>query len=129
MKKICLISVYFGKLPKYFQLWLDSCKGNPNVDFLVFIDDRTEFRYPDNVKRYFMSFEEVRTRFQLLFDFKIQLNTPYKLCDYKPAYGEAFIDYIDGYDFWGYCDIDIIWGDIRKYITEEKLSKLFVKPL
>ena len=28
-----------------------------------------------------------------------------------------------GYDFWGHCDMDLIWGDIRNFITEDVLSK------
>ena len=35
----------------------------------------------------------------------------YKLTDFKPAYGEIFQDYIIQYDFWGFTDIDLIYGD------------------
>ena len=27
------------------------------------------------------------------------------------------------YDFWGYCDIDLIFGNIRKFITDDILDK------
>ena len=59
---------------------------------------------------------------QRIFDFPISLDEPQKLCDYKPAYGEAFSDHLAGYDFWGHCDIDLIWGDIRKFVTEDILD-------
>lgn len=55
----------------------------------------------DNVKWYFKSFSELQELFQSKFDFPILLNTPYKLCDYKPAYGDIFSKYLGGYDFWG----------------------------
>lgn len=50
---------------------------------------------------------------------------PYKICDFRPSYGAMFQDYITrgGYDFWGHCDCDMIFGDIRKFITDEILDK------
>ena len=51
------------------------------------------------------------------------LEDAYKVCDYKPAFGILFDDYLKDFDFWGHCDIDIIWGDIRKYTTQEILDK------
>ena len=40
MKKysICIVGVYFGKLPKYFNLWLKSCENNSDIDFLIIGD-------------------------------------------------------------------------------------------
>lgn len=37
-------------------------------------------------------------------------------------YGFLFEDEIKNYDFWGHCDVDLIFGDIRHFITEEVLS-------
>lgn len=51
------------------------------------------------------------------------LQKPYKLCDLRPAYGEMFQDYLKDYDFWGHCDMDLVFGDIRNFITEEILIK------
>ncbi len=48
---------------------------------------------------------------------------PYKLCDFRPAYGEIFQEYIKGYDFWGHCDNDQIFGDIRHFITDDILDR------
>ena len=53
---------------------------------------------------------------------KIVLNTPYKLCDYKPMYGEALKAYLSGYDFWGHCDMDLIWGQLNRFITDDVLD-------
>src|SRR5690606_27520310 len=30
------------------------------------------------------------------------------------AYGEAFKSELAGFDYWGFCDLDTIWGDLRK---------------
>ena len=122
MKKIAFVVVWSGKLPNYFPVWLASCKENPTVDFFVFTDDRTEYDYPVNVKNYYFSFEELKQKFCDIFPFEISLEKPYKFCDYKPAYGEAFSSYLTEYDFWGYCDIDVIWGNIREFLTDEVLE-------
>ncbi|MBO7521566.1 MAG: hypothetical protein J6T16_04930 [Opitutales bacterium] len=64
----------------------------------------------------------MRDKIQKCFDFKIELEYPYKLCDYRVAYGEIFKEELKNYDFWGYCDIDLLWGNIRKFYTDEILS-------
>lgn len=123
MYKIAYIVPYFGKFPKGFKFWLLSCGCNPTIDWLVFTDDHTPYDYPENVKVTYWTFEEMQERAQSIYDFKISLERPYKLCDYKPAYGEIFAKELEGYDFWGLCDIDLVWGNIRKFFTDEILDK------
>lgn len=114
---------YFGKLPINMKLWLNSCKTNPTIDWLLYTDDKTIYDYPENVKVKYCSFEEIKNRIQKNFDFKILIDKPWKLCDFRVAYGEVFEEDIKEYDFWGYCDIDVLWGNIRKFITEDILNK------
>lgn len=121
-KKICFIVPYFGTLPEYFQVWLDTCRTNPTIDWLVFTDDSTEFNVPLNVKIEYTTFAYIQNVVQKCYDFEISLLTPYKLCDYKIAYGEIFSDYLVGYDYWGFCDIDVIWGNIRKFFSDDLLD-------
>ena len=128
MKTIGFVVPYFtcgnGTVHPMTQLWLDSCKYNSTVDWLFFTDcDLSSFDVPANVQIIKSSFEEIKAKIQSLFGFKISLNKPYKLCDFKPVYGEAFAEELQKYDFWGFCDIDLIWGDIRKFITDEILEK------
>ena len=123
MKSIAYVLPYFGKFPKGFQFWLMSCKANSSVDFFVFTDDYTKYDYPENVHVTYCTLQEVKKRAQKLFDFKISLERPYKLCDYKPAYGEIFEEELKGYDYWGHCDLDMVWGDIRKFITDDILEQ------
>ncbi|MBP5772759.1 MAG: hypothetical protein J6W35_01680 [Eubacterium sp.] len=121
MSKIILINCYFGKFPEDFDCFLKSCEKNNTVDFLFFTDD-TRSDLPNNVKIINTSFEALKEAIQSKFEFEITLNSPYKLCDYKPAYGCIFEEYINGYDYWGYCDIDMVFGDIRSFLTEEVLE-------
>lgn len=123
MKTVCMIIPYFGKLPNYFNLWLESVKYNKDFDFYLITDDRTKYEYPQNVRLSYATFEQLKNRIQGLYDFKINLKNPYKLCDFRPAYGEIFEEEIKDYDFWGYCDIDLIFGDIKKFVTNDILEQ------
>ena len=58
-----------------------------------------------------------------MYSFEISLNSPYKLCDFRPAYGDIFQEELQDYDFWGYCDTDLIFGDICKYLTTNILKE------
>ena len=116
---IAIVLPYFGKLPNYFPLFLESCRKNPSVDWLFYTDCDPLPECPENVKAFRMSFDDFRARLQKAFDFPICLETPYKLCDFKPTYGDTLAQDLQGYDFWGHCDCDMIFGDIRKFITPE----------
>lgn len=127
---ICLVMPYFGRLPNYFQFWLSSCRYNPTVDFLLLTDDRTAFDYPRNVHVEYCSFGEVAQKIRSVFDYGISLERPYKLCDYKPVYGAAFADRLKDYSFWGHCDCDLIFGNLRHFIADdmlERYDKLFTR--
>lgn len=123
MKKCCFLIPYFGKLPNYFELFAKTCGYNKDYDWFIFTDDKTKYTLPDNVKIFLMGFEELKKIIQSKFDFNIFLDKPYKLCDYKPAYGYIFENYISNYKFWGHCDLDTIMGDLNKFITEDMLEK------
>lgn len=122
MKNIAFIIPYFGKFNNYFQLFLNSCERNYNCDWIIFTDDDTKYRYPKNVKVNYMNFEELQKIFQEKFDFNISIDYPYKLCDYKVAYGYIFAEYIKEYKAWGHCDTDIIWGNISNFISNQDIN-------
>lgn len=121
MKSIVLIIPYFGKLPAGFKAWKLSALNNASVDFL-FYTDVEEIQEEKNVKVIRTTFSEFAERFKKKFPFDIALSSPYKLCDFKPTYGYVLSDDIAKYDFWGHCDVDLLFGDIRKFVTEEILS-------
>lgn len=121
--KIAFILPYFGKFDKLFPLWLESCRYNTDIDWLIFTDDKTVCNFPPNVKVTYMSFSDIKRRIQQIYNFPIALNTPYRLCNFKPAYGEIFKDYLFGYDAWGFCDNDMLYGDLRTMIPNNISSK------
>lgn len=119
---LCLIVPYFGKFPASFNLFLESCKNNPTIDWLIITDNIININI-DNIQVVNKSFDDFKIFVQNKFDFPIALDNAYKLCDFRPAYGYLFEDYISKYDFWGHCDVDLIFGNIRKFINDNVFSK------
>lgn len=121
--KIVLIIPYFGKFPEYFNVFLNSCKYNKDYTWLIYTDNQEKYVYPQNVIKKFISYEQVKEKIAHKFDFSFEIKYYHKLCDLKPAYGYIFEEDIKDFDFWGFCDMDLIWGDLNKFITPKILEK------
>jgi Family of unknown function (DUF6625) len=86
--------------------------AHPDVSWLLL----TEQPVPDappNVAVQLCEFEDLAKRIRSHFEFEISLERPYKLCDFRPAFGEIFADELTGYDLWGHSDLDLVFGRIR----------------
>ena len=118
--KIAIVVAYFGKFPNYFPLWLKSCAYNATIDFFLFTDQQLE-NLPQNVKHVPMSLSEMQDRASDVLGFKAVLTKPYKCCDYRPLYGALFKDYLATYDYWGHCDVDLIFGDLQYFFDKYNL--------
>ena len=125
--KCTLILAYFGKFHNYFDAFLNTCSYNKNIDFLIFTDNDLVSDY-SNIKIIKMQFDQFAMLFKKKIDSNINLNTPYKLCDFKPTYGFVLSEYLVGSDYWGVCDCDIIFGDLYKFLEplfESQYDKIF----
>ncbi len=121
MKSILLIIPYFGKWPLWFEAYLKSVEKNPSINWLCPTNCVVPEKYPENIKFLSFTLSELNRKVNTIVEAQVPLN-PRKFCDLKPAYGEIFAKEVEGYDFWGICDMDIIWGDIRKFMTVETLN-------
>jgi hypothetical protein len=123
-QSIAIITCYFGKWPWYFPYFLHSCKFNPTIDFIIITDNAEEIlNKPDNVIILKKKLNEIVNTASKKIGFTIVIDNPYKLCDFKPAFGFLFPEIIANYNFWGHGDIDVIYGNIRDFITDELLNE------
>ena len=114
MNDLILIVCYMGKLPGYFSMFIDSCAWNSKIDFLIVTDDFIDAEnFPQNIQVVNKGIDDIEKLIKSRISTSAKLERPYKLCDYKPAYGVLFEEYIKQYNFWGHCDIDLIWGDLE----------------
>src|SRR5271168_1074833 len=113
---ITLIGIYFGRLPFYAPLFFKSAGANAGIDFFIITDRYPPCALPPNVRLLRIN----RTAFERLASEKLghpmRLDSPHKLCDYKPAYGRIFSDYLRRSNYWGHIDFDIVWGNIPRFL-------------
>jgi len=117
--KVTLIIPYFGTLPTYFPIFLRSCAFNPAFTFLLIMDRCPPYSLPENVSFVQMTLGQIRERAEQALGFRVSLRRPYKLCDFKPVYGVLFADLLSNCDYWGHCDLDIVFGDLRRFFTPD----------
>lgn len=122
VERIAVLSVYYGSLPPYYRLWLRSCEYNPTIDFYLVTDIAVD-NLPKNVYIIKMTFSEFHTLAERKLGRNVRIDAPYKLCDYRPMYGQILEDYLVRYDYWAHCDMDMVFGDLRKFFNEYDLSK------
>lgn len=122
MLKVGIICAYFGKLPGSYGVWLRSCELNSTIDFFLITDQKTS-SLPANVQAVNMSFKQVQNLVNNQLKTKVSLDYPYKLCDLKPMYGLIFRDLLKGYDYWGHCDMDMVFGDLQSFFSKYCLEK------
>lgn len=121
--KIALVICWYGPFPWYWKFFVHSMRYNPSIDCIIISDEQQEELLPSNIKIVKKTLAEVKTLAEEKLGFEISLDYAYKLCDLKPAYGLIFEDLLSGYDFWGHGDIDVIFGNIRNFITDSVLEE------
>lgn len=120
---IAFIIPWFGPFPKWMQVYLTSCKYNKSIDFYIFTDAPVPKSYPKNVTFIQTSFKDYCNLVSSKLGINFKPLNPYKLCDIKPSLGKIHNETLQGYDFWGFGDIDVILGDIRSFLTDQALNK------
>jgi hypothetical protein len=119
-RDITFIIPYFGAIPLWMPVFLKSCHANPDFTFLILSDVMPEGRRK-NVKVVRMTLAELKVLASEKLDMPVSLESPYKVCDLRPAFGLIFEDYLKTSSFWGTCDVDMILGNIRNFFPDELL--------
>jgi len=122
INKIGVIIVYFGSTPEYFQHFINGCKFNDHIDWIFVTDIKDIPIVSDNIHRINFSLDAFNNLAGKKLGFPVAIKNPYKLCDFKPAYGLIFEEYLEKYEYWGYCDIDIILGKTEQFLPFRKIS-------
>lgn len=125
--KIAIFNPYFGNWPYWIDLYMHSCKNNKEVDFYFFTDCGIPSGCSEIENLHFVSisFSDYCHLVSERLGIDFHPRDPYKLCDLKPFYGSIHEDILEkgNYAFWGFGDIDLVWGNIRAFYTDEVLNK------
>ena len=119
---IAVIVTWFGGLPGYWPYWLKTAEANKSIDVHVFSD--CDIRSSaSNIIVHRTTFDSEISRCRSMLNREVTIAESYKFCDCRPFFGLIYADYLGGYDFWGYCDIDLAFGSIRDFVTDDILAK------
>ncbi len=123
MKKVGVLIPYFGRFPEWSDLYFETLKRNKTIDFIFFTDCETEKYQSPNIFFHKISFKDYIDSVKKKLDLTFAPENAYKLCDLRPLFGTIHQDVFEPYDFYGWTDMDILFGDIRSFYTDEILSK------
>lgn len=118
MNRFAVIIPYFGRFKPSMALFLNSCNRNPEIDWFVF----TDCPIPDqvalgkNIRWIPATLKDIHRMAEEKLNMPVRLDRVYKLCDLKAFYGIVFEDYLSGYEYWGFGDVDVIYGQLFRYL-------------
>jgi hypothetical protein len=115
--RILILVLHFGVWPEWFPLFLETCRWNPTVEWLMLTDCDLPHASPANVRFCRESLEGVTRRIAAKLGYDVPISVPYKLCDVRLAFPLIFDDAVRGYDFVGWGDLDVLYGNIRQQLS------------
>ncbi|MCH3997038.1 MAG: hypothetical protein LKE67_05625 [Lactobacillus amylovorus] len=122
-KEICMLIPYFGKFPEWFNLYLYSCSKVKNIDFYFFTDCKIPSKIYSNTKFIKMSYFDYCSLVSKKLNVKFFPASPYSLCNIRPFMSIIHSDIVKNYKFWGYSDVDLIYGDMSYILNSQFLKK------
>lgn len=119
---IAIVIAHFGPWPAWINFFIESCRANKSVQWILFSDaDPPDNRSP-NVNHVTIAFLDYRKQISRELGIEVGAEVPYKLCDIKPALPLIHAELLRSYDFVGFGDLDVIYGDIRAFYDDELLG-------
>jgi len=120
--KLALIIPYFGKFPDWADLYFETIRRNPRIDFLFYTDcDYSPYQNIPNCLFHATSFQDYIQNAREKTGIAFNPANAYKLCDLRPLYPIIHFEDIQDYDFYGWTDMDILFGNIRDFYTDSLL--------
>ncbi|WP_313740327.1 DUF6625 family protein [Pseudomonas sp.] len=119
---ILFIIPYFGQWPFWMPFFLESCRRNADIDWLLFSDCGVPDDLPSNVRIEPIDYRSYCRLVSRRLDIDFAPVNAYKLCDLKPALGYIHEQHLHGYNFWAFGDLDLVYGELRAYFTNQRLA-------
>lgn len=123
---IAIVIPYFGKWDEWVPLFFETVRRNATIEFFVFTDCGMDGLTAPNVRARSMSLEEYVAMVNERLGLAFSPPDAYKLCDLRPLFGAVHEPELGGFDFYGWCDTDLLFGDIRAFYTDDLLARVDV---
>lgn len=113
--KLKLIQLWIGEIPDYFWFHYETTKNLKDVEFLIFTDcnlvvDCQKYKIIPVTK------EEIEGKISSMLNYNFKITSSKKFNDLKSCFGELFEEHLYDCDFFGFYDIDTLFGDFQKWI-------------
>ncbi|MCL2326900.1 MAG: hypothetical protein FWC39_00145 [Bacteroidetes bacterium] len=124
MQSITILIPYFGKFPEWSDLYFETVRRNSTINFIFYTDcDFEKYKNMENCRFKKMTFQEYIDNVRKVLKLNFSPANAYKLCDLRPLYPIVHYEDIKNSDFYGWTDMDLLFGDIRSFYTDEILSR------
>jgi hypothetical protein len=123
---IGILIPYFGRWPAGVELFFETARRNPALDFLVYTDCDTSVTDAPNVRFIEMTLGAYVELANERTGLGLSLPDAYKLCDLRPLFGHIHEAEFRDHDFYGWCDVDLLLGDVRSFYTDDLLERFDV---
>ncbi len=113
-KPVKLLSAWFGPRPSWYGKFVAQMSRSAVADWECVPDEGPPAGRTKQVRNQVTAFNALA---------EMRLGTPCRkftdprvrgsveaMCDYRPTYGELFADLYRGYEWWGWCDLDVRFG-------------------
>lgn len=120
---IVIFIPYFGEWPEWIDLFFDAAKRNHSIDFIIYTDCQDLILDASNIFFHTITFQDYISEINKKLSFEFDPPNAYKLCDLRPLFGDMHKEQFKNYDFFGWCDLDLFFGDIRSFYSDELLNK------
>jgi hypothetical protein len=117
-KEIAFIMPYFGTFRPSLELWIESVRNNPQIDWIIFTDNKEPSNLPQNIIWKETTLKDVENLATKKMGQPVNLSKPYKLCDLKTFYGIVFEDFLTDYNYYGYGDFDVVYGRLYQVLKD-----------
>ena len=115
-RPLVVCTVFFGPLPPWLPVTLHSMAANDRVDFIVVGDAPPPSVLPPNVRFETIAYTAMQARLTQLTGRSVVYTNTYKANDIKPLLPALYPEAIRGYEWWGWADLDVIFGDLLKFV-------------
>ncbi len=99
--KIKLITLWSGKLPIWYSHFYHRIRANKVVEHELI---------------HLHSVDQINNLARFVTGFPCRKPTCYSLCDIRPLLGDMCCDVFYHYEWWGWCDLDIVVGNLDKLV-------------
>ena len=133
LSSLALLVGRWGTWPGWTPLLLHTFAANPTIAFFLLSDVSPARSLPRNVRHVPLTLPQLLARLRGTVGVRLTSLTASgtygsgvssaKTNDFKPMFGAAFSEMLQGFAWWGYLQEDLLVGDLRSFATEALLAR------